>query len=95
MKPVTLTNQQREDALSIINDLKLAVLANDKTDYSLVPTALENGYAKYQELIESCIDVEDYHKGQPCMFLKDRICQEVFCSECYIFQEHIQKTGGC
>jgi hypothetical protein len=56
MKPVQLTEQQGEDALSIINDLKLAIIANDLGEYGCVPTALENGFAKYHDLIEVCID---------------------------------------
>jgi hypothetical protein len=59
MKPVNLTEQQREDLLSTINDLRLAVLADNIGEEMLVPTALENAYGKLQFLIDETCVVEE------------------------------------
>lgn len=57
MKPVQLTEQQKEDALSIINRIKLAILADEQKQYDLVPTALESAFEGPQNLMdETCID---------------------------------------
>jgi len=59
LKPVKLTAQQREDILSIRNDLTLALMADGNKATDLVPTALENAYQKMQDLIaETCVDGE-------------------------------------
>ena len=59
MKPVKLSAQQREDILSIRNDLALALMADGNKGSDLVPTALENAYQKMQDLIaDTCIDGE-------------------------------------
>ena len=60
MKPVKLSAQQREDILSIRNDLALALMADGNKGSDLVPTALENAYQKMQDLIaDTCVDGEE------------------------------------
>jgi hypothetical protein len=57
MKPVQLTEQQKEDTLSTINRLKLALLADEHKQYDLVPTALECAIEMLQILIDAtCVD---------------------------------------
>lgn len=58
-EPTELDNDLEERILSIINDLELARMALLGNRHELIATALENGFGKYQLLIDDYCIVED------------------------------------